>query len=86
MDITRTPDDIVQLIPADGWCAIYAHDGEEVAWPVVAFGLRRDGSVRALDMAMDGEIDEVYPDPGHLLRMERAQHAPWASIAKESTP
>ena len=53
-------DDIVQIIPADGWTAHYRMDaGSILASPLVAFGLTRGGEVVALDIDCTGAVDRV---------------------------
>jgi hypothetical protein len=49
---------IVQLMPADGWYAHFKNiDGEKWQTPLIAWGLREDGSVVPLVAALSGEVE-----------------------------
>jgi hypothetical protein len=49
-------DRIVQIIPGTGWRSWWYDHDEQKAWcdPLVAWGLREDGTVVALDFSTDG--------------------------------
>ncbi|MDR7381114.1 hypothetical protein [Promicromonospora iranensis] len=66
--MTETPDirseetssdtQIVQLIPANGWVAVYKDDDTELRAPLVAWALRRDGEVIPLDTDPEGDVGD----------------------------
>lgn len=64
---------IVQLIPADGWVAVYKDEDVEVRAPLVAWGLRRDGQVVPLDTAPEGDVGDPRETAG-FDRVERLTH------------
>lgn len=64
---------IVQLIPADGWVAVYKDEDAEVRVPLVAWGLRRDGQVVPLDTAPEGDVGDPRETAG-FDRVERLTH------------
>lgn len=49
---------IVQLIPADGWVAVYKDNDTELRAPLVAWALRRDGEVIPLDTNPEGDVGD----------------------------
>lgn len=61
---------IVQLIPADGWVAVYRDEEAEVRAPLVAWGLRRDGEVVPLDTDPSGTVGDPRETAG-FDRVER---------------
>ena len=74
--MTETPQSsdhktIVQIIPADGWVAVYEDDGTELRAPLVAWGLRSDGEVVPLDTTPEGDVS----DPRATASFHRVEHA-----------
>lgn len=61
--MTETPDEnsddkrIVQIIPADGWVAVY-QDTPNLRMPLAAWGLRSDGQVVPLAAYDDGDVQD----------------------------
>ncbi|GAA2224709.1 hypothetical protein GCM10010413_18500 [Promicromonospora sukumoe] len=62
---------IVQLIPADGWVAVYKDGDTEVRAALVAWGLRSDGEVVPLDTDPSGTVGDPRETAG-FDRVERA--------------
>ena len=59
----------VQLIPANGWYAVYNVDGKEERSPLVAWALTRGGFVHAVDADVEGAVAE--PDTNsNFVRIE----------------
>jgi hypothetical protein len=46
--MTDATGDIVQIIPADRWWALYQHDGRTERHPLIAWGLTDSGTVIGL--------------------------------------
>ncbi|MEV0889933.1 hypothetical protein [Promicromonospora sp. MEB111] len=73
--MTETPGEntfdqqIVQLIPADGWVAVYKDGKTEMRAPLVAWGLRRDGQVVPLDTNPAGDVG----DPRSTANFDRVE-------------
>ena len=52
--------DIIQIMPSGGWHFAYKEsDGTPVVFPVLAWGLTREGDVVALDCDACGVVDDV---------------------------
>lgn len=51
--------DIIQIIPGGGWQVRGEVDGKPYVYPLVAWGLRRDGTVVPLDAGSEGLVDEL---------------------------
>ena len=62
--------DIVQIIPADGWFAIFDNDGKEFKSPLVAWGLQRDSTIIPLDLDRKGQVD----DPTNNSKFKEIYH------------
>jgi hypothetical protein len=77
--MTETPDEnmdhtrIVQIIPADGWVAVYKDDDAELRAPLVAWALRQDGEVVPLDTDPGGDVGDPR-EAGNFHRIERVVH------------
>ena len=69
MDIPQSPEDLVQLIPATGWYAVYREGNIERSYPLVAFGLTRAGDVEPLDIDPLGSVENVA-GTSNLIRIE----------------
>lgn len=66
------PDDIVQIIPADGWFAVYRDDnGAEYRTPLVAWALQRDGIIAPYDTDERGTVEPVNRTDSSFVRIER---------------
>ena len=66
----NTPDQhIVQLIPTDGWVAVYKDGETEMRAPLVAWGLGRDGQVVPLDTDPQGDVG----DPRETANFDRVE-------------
>lgn len=59
MKTSEHPDDIIQIIPATGWTAVYGIEGAERSDPLVAWGLTRSGGVVPLDTDDYGIVDNA---------------------------
>lgn len=70
-DETSNDKHIVQLIPADGWVAVYRDDNTELRAPLVAWALRRDGQVVPLDTDPAGDVG----DPRETSNFDRVERA-----------
>ena len=54
------PDDFMQIIPADGWWAVYKIDGGmRTKSKIAAIALKRNGNVSFLDADYSGYIDDA---------------------------
>lgn len=69
LDEKTNDEHIVQLIPADGWVAIYKDEETELRAPLVAWGLRRDGQVVPLDTDPEGDVG----DPRETANFDRVE-------------
>lgn len=72
-DETSNDTHIVQLIPADGWVAVYTDGDTELRAPLVAWALRRDGQVVPLDTDPEGDVGDPR-ETKNFHRVERAVH------------
>ena len=69
-DQTSDGEHIVQLIPADGWVAVYKDDDTELRAPLVGWALRRDGQVVPLDTDPAGDVGDPR-ETSNFHRVER---------------
>lgn len=69
---------IIQIMPADGWVAVYEMDGEESAEPIVCFALVEsieDGIKRrdVRPMCADGKLIDFADEAENFVRVEELE-------------
>lgn len=70
---------ILQIIPADGWFAIYNIEGKETRSPLVCWALVEKDSerdIRGMDADGDGDFISDAADAGNFIRFERGTAKP----------
>lgn len=75
--------DIVKLIPADGWCEVYREDdtGKIVIQPLVGWGLTKIGDVVPITTDIHGYIESEIS--GVLYHPKQAYVEEWPSVFPE---
>lgn len=66
-------DRYIQIMPAEGWYAIYrGENGSEFKCKVTCFALTLRGDIECLDIPPDGSLNNVYDDE-QVVRLEYTQ-------------
>jgi Mg/Co/Ni transporter MgtE len=67
-------DNIIQIIPADGWVAVFEENGEESAQTLVCFAIVEEAGKRAVrPMLANGKVISLADTLPHFVRVEELE-------------
>ena len=72
--------DIISMVAADGWVAVYRDEGKYWSSLVVAWGIQKDGNVVGLGCSPDGMLMDVA-DTDNFVQLHHDKM--WEEFPKE---